>query len=67
MEDAAILIAPAGPGGQLRGLMDRLASVGVEVTIVDDVGTAAEIGRKHDSPPALLLDVTCRAVARSRI
>ncbi|MBA2543075.1 MAG: response regulator [Deltaproteobacteria bacterium] len=57
MEHAAILIAPDGPSGQLRGLMDRLGSAGIEVTIVDDVGTAVELVRKHDSPPALLLDL----------
>lgn len=56
MEHAAILIAPDGPSGQLRGLMDRLGSTGIVVTIVDDVATAAELGRKHESPPALLLD-----------
>lgn len=57
MEHAAILIAPDGPSGQLRGLMDRLGSTGIEVTIVDDVGTAVELVRKHSSPPALLLDL----------
>lgn len=57
MEHAAILIAPDGPSGQLRGLMDRLGSAGIAVTIVDDVATAGELGRKHESPPALLVDL----------
>ncbi len=57
MEHAAILIAPDGPSGQLRGLMDRLGSSGITATIVDDVHTALELARKHESPPALLLDV----------
>lgn len=57
MEHAAILIAPDGPSGQLRGLMDRLGSSGIITTIVDDVPTALELARKHASPPALLLDV----------
>ncbi len=57
MEHAAILIAPDGPSGPLRGLMDRLGGSGITTTIVDDVPTAAELARKHDSPPALLLDV----------
>ncbi len=56
MEHAAILIAPDGPSGQLRGLMDRLGSSGITTTIVDDVQTASELARKHESPPALLLD-----------
>jgi len=57
MESAAILIAPAGPSGPLRGLMDRLGSAGVVVTIVDDIPTAVEISRRLSSPPALLLDL----------
>jgi FixJ family two-component response regulator len=57
VENAAILIAPNGASGPLRGLMDRLASVGVVVTIVDDLATAAELSRRHVSPPALLLDL----------
>lgn len=57
MEHAAILIAPDGPSGPLRGLMDRLGSSGITTTIVDDVPTASELARKHESPPALLLDV----------
>lgn len=57
METSAILIAPRGASGPLRGLMDRLASVGVTVTIVDELGTAAELSRRHESLPALLLDL----------
>jgi len=57
MELAAILISPRGVAGPLRDLMDRLASVGVEVTIVDEVATAVEVSRRHITPPAILLDL----------
>ncbi len=57
VEHAAILIAPEGASGPLRGLMDRLASVGVVVTIVDELATAVDLARRHESPPALLLDL----------
>jgi CheY-like chemotaxis protein len=57
MEIAAILISPRGVAGQLRDLMDRLGSVGVKVAIVDEVATAVELGRHHDTPPAILLDL----------
>jgi FixJ family two-component response regulator len=54
---AAILISPTGATGPLRDLMDRLGSVGVEVTIVDEVATAVEVSRGHARPPAVLLDL----------
>jgi CheY-like chemotaxis protein len=54
---SAILIAPAGASGALRGLMDRLAGVGVIVTLVDELGTAVELAARHESPPTLLLDL----------
>lgn len=57
METAAILIAPAGPTGALRGLMDRLGAAGIEVTIVDDVPTAVEITRALPALPAILIDL----------
>lgn len=57
MKLAAILISPQGVAGPLRDLMDRLGSVGVEVTIVDEVATAVEVGRRHPEPPAILLDL----------
>jgi len=57
MESAAILIAPHGPSGALRGLMDRLGDAGVVVTIVDDLTTALDISRQTPSLPALLLDL----------
>jgi CheY-like chemotaxis protein len=50
---AAILISPKGAAGPLRDLMDRLGSVGVEVTIVDELATAVE----RRPPPAILLDL----------
>lgn len=57
MELAAILISPRGVTGPLRDLMDRLGSVGVEVTIVDEIATAVEVSRRHATPPAILLDL----------
>jgi len=57
MEVGAILIAPQGATGPLRGLMDRLANVGVIVSIVDDLTAAVELSAGHESPPALLLDL----------
>jgi CheY-like chemotaxis protein len=57
MELSAILISPRGVAGPLRELMDRLGSVGVKVAIVDEVATAVELVQRHDSPPAILLDL----------
>ncbi|TMQ02544.1 MAG: response regulator [Deltaproteobacteria bacterium] len=57
MELAAILISPRGVTGPLRDLMDRLGSVGVRVTIVDETATAVEVSHRHDFPPAILLDL----------
>ena len=56
-EPCAILIAPQGPDGTLRTLTDRLASVGVEVTIVDELAAAMELAARHATPPAILLDL----------
>ena len=57
MELAAILISPKGVAGPLRDLMNRLGSVRVVVTIVDEVATAVEVSRRHTTPPAILLDL----------
>jgi len=57
MELAAILISPKGVTGALGDLMDRLGSVGVQVSIVDEVATAVEVSRRHPRPPAVLLDL----------
>lgn len=57
VEASAILIAPNGPDGTLRTLTDRLASVGVNVTIVDELPTAVELAARHEAPPAVLLDL----------
>lgn len=56
-EASAILIAVHGPDGTLRTLTDRLASVGVEVTIVDELPTAVELAARQGTPPAILLDL----------
>lgn len=66
IDDAsAILIAPDGPDGTLRTLVDRLASVGVVGTIVDELPTAVELAAHHPTPPAILVDL--RAVAAGEI
>lgn len=57
MELAAILISPKGATGTLRDVMERLRSVGVELTIVDELATAVEVSRRHRHPPAILLDL----------
>lgn len=53
----AILIAPQGASGQLRGLVERLSAVGVRVTVVDELTTAAELYATHVDPPCILLDL----------
>lgn len=63
MELAAVLVAEAGVSGPLRALVDRLGAVGVAVTTVDDLATAAELSRSHRTPPALLVDLLPRGAA----
>ncbi len=53
----AILVAPNGPSGSLRGLMDGLAGAGVTVTIVDELAIAIELAAGSATMPALLLDL----------
>lgn len=53
----AILIAPQGTGGQLRGLVERLMNVGVQVTIVDELAAAVDLYQDLADPPALLVDL----------
>jgi CheY-like chemotaxis protein len=57
MELAAILISPREVTGPLRDLMERLGTVGVQVTIVDELATAADLSGRSPRPPALLLDL----------
>lgn len=57
VDPSAIVIAPDGPDGALRTLTDRLQSVGVTVTIVDELAAAVELAARHDSPPAIMLDL----------
>ncbi len=56
-ESAVILIARQGMSGQLRGLVERLASVGVKVTVVDELSTAAELYGTYTDPPCVLVDL----------
>lgn len=55
--DSVILIASAGASGPLRGLVDRLASIGVTVTVVEEIAAAAEASAQHPRPPAVMLDL----------
>jgi DNA-binding NtrC family response regulator len=55
--DNIILIAPTGTTGPLRGLIDRLASVGVTVTVADEIAAAAELAARQPRPPAVMLDL----------
>jgi len=57
VDDAAILIAPHGMTGPLRGLVDRLGAAGVVTTIVDELPVAVDLSASHESPPAILLDL----------
>lgn len=56
-ETAAILIAPEGVSGPLRGFIDRLGSVGVVCTIVDEIPAAVEIATAYETPPCILIDL----------
>lgn len=58
MEPAAILIARKGTHGPLLELVDRLMSVGVAVTVVDEVAVAVDISANYPSPPCILIDLT---------
>lgn len=55
--DHVILIAPGGASGPLRGLVDRLASIGVTITAIDEIAAAAMASAVHKKPPAVLLDL----------
>lgn len=57
MEDAAILIAPHGSAGPLRGLIERLSSNGVITTVVDELPAAIEVSQRSELPPCLLIDL----------
>ncbi|HEY0193343.1 MAG TPA: response regulator [Kofleriaceae bacterium] len=62
MDLAAILISQPSAGsrdvgGPLRELMDRLSTLGVGVTIVDEIAVAADITARSLIPPAILIDL----------
>jgi CheY-like chemotaxis protein len=57
-EAIAIAVAPEGASGPLRAMIERLVGSGVEVHVVEDVPTAANIAcHTPTKPPALLLDL----------
>lgn len=56
---AALLFAPRGATGPLRGLVERLVNSGVAVTTVDALDElAAPYARGKPQPPCVLLDLT---------
>ena len=58
MRSRAVAISPEGATGPLRALIDRLAAASIDVVIVDDVGSAAELAGEHpDGPPCVLVDL----------
>ncbi len=57
MEDAAILIAPHGATGPLRGLLERLASSGVTTTVVEELSVAIDVSTRTDLSPCILIDL----------
>jgi CheY-like chemotaxis protein len=56
-DHAAILIAPDGVSGALRSLVEKLSSLGVVTTIVDEVPAAVEIAHAYETPPVILVDL----------
>ena len=57
MNAAAVLIAPHGADGALHGLIERLASAGVTMTVVDELPTAVELSASSPTPPCILIDL----------
>ena len=55
--DHVILIAPEGPTGPLRGLVDRLASIGVTIAIIGEIADAAAASAREPRPPAVMIDL----------
>jgi len=55
--DHVILIAPGGASGPVRGLADRLVSIGVTITVVEEIAAAAEASARERRPPAVMLDL----------
>jgi CheY-like chemotaxis protein len=57
-EAIAIAVAPEGASGPLRAMVERLVGSGVEVHVVEDLPTAANIAcHTPMKPPCLLLDL----------
>jgi CheY-like chemotaxis protein len=57
-EARAVVIAPQGATGSLRVLLERLAGIGVEVDVVEDIQGAADAVAAHPaSPPCVVLDL----------
>lgn len=57
-EAIAIAVAPQGSVGPLRAMIERLVGGGIEVHVVEDVPTAAQVASRWPSePPCVLLDL----------
>ncbi len=53
-----VIVAPEGVTGSLRVLIERLVGLGLDVTTVDDVSTAANhVAREPNHPPCVMLDL----------
>ena len=57
-EARAVVIAPSGATGSLRVLLERLAGLGIEVDVVEELASAvAAVAAHPTSPPAVVLDL----------
>lgn len=57
-EAIAIAVAPEGAVGPLRAMVERLVGAGIEVHVVEDLPSAAQIASRTPSePPCVLLDL----------
>ncbi len=57
MENTAILIAPNGSSGPLRGMVERLSANGVSTTIVEELPAAIDLSARAEVPPCILVDL----------
>lgn len=53
----AILLAPNGATGVLRGLVERLINAGIAVTTIDELDALPSAYRRPERPPCILVDL----------
>lgn len=57
-EAIAIAVAPGGASGPLRAMIERLVGSGIDVHVVEDIPSAAQLaGKSMQEPPCVLLDL----------